>query len=245
VPTIEYSEAAPPAKPWALTADDGTVTFHRTKANATALAVELKRYDPREHRDDHGRWTDGGAASTAPADVVRHSFPAVRGAGQTTRAPVEHPLWTRDEQLAVQRYVGSPASFNINEALRGKRPMSEQTRETVALIDSAIEKAGPLGHRVHVERFFKQTPKSLGLEPGVTATDRGFMSAAGKLDRWHPAVMELDVDPRVKALWGANPDEDELVIQRGSRIAVTDVRVEGVYPKKFWRVTGTVLPPER
>jgi hypothetical protein len=78
-------------------------------------------------------------------------------------------------------------------------------------------------------------------------TDLGFSSTSESIDIAQSAVMRagnkmsftMNVSPKVKAIWGANPLEQELLLQRGCRYVVKSVK-QGRYR---WFVEIDVLPP--
>jgi hypothetical protein len=153
----------------------------------------------------------------------------------------------------ITRYFGSVDSFLVNRALRGTGAMGSRLEQTVNALDEAIESAGAIGTPVRVQRVIVGDVGKMVGTPGSTVTDLGFGSTTTSrewleefLDQ-RPAflgdgdaiVLDLDVNPQVKALWGANPGESELLLQRGCRYVVEKVEKEG----DRWRVKATVLPP--
>jgi hypothetical protein len=150
---------------------------------------------------------------------------------------------------ATYSYFGAPQSFTINRYARtgdlGENlyDLSEDlVKDTIRGLDTAIEHAGPLGAPVRVYRGLKG---EVGAKPGEWFEDKGFgsTSANAKLVNTQEqvdTVLELDVHPDVKALWGGNPLEEELLLQRGVRYVIESVEKQG----KQWRVKAKVLPPE-
>lgn len=162
--------------------------------------------------------------------------------------------YTPDELQFVAQYVGSMNSFLVNQGLRGERQIGGKMQQIADAMDSAIARSGAVGTRLNVHRVLVGDPEKLLGGAGSTVTDAGFGSATAskkylsefvaKRPSYLPGGsridMELTVDPRVKALWGANPDESELIFQRGCRYVVDSLEKVG----DVWQVQATVLPPK-
>jgi hypothetical protein len=185
---------------------------------------------------------------------------------------VQGSSYARETKLS---WTGSAFSFDVNRYLRGERLMAdgparragvsdEELDLFVARMDTAFEHAGEIGAPVKVYRGLVGPPEKLGIREGETITDLGYgasstnqllvMNHANTLARsrraygetfvW-PVLMNLRVSPEVKAIWGANTQEDELIMERGLRyriISVTEHRGENGDP--WWQVDAEVLPPE-
>lgn len=194
-----------------------------------------------------------------PEDARSHSEIATQG----TRAPAE-ALASRDfsaaggyteaEIAAAETYTGSIDSFLINRALRDPRQrMGGKMAQTVDGLDAAIARSGPLGESVRVHRVIVGDVEEIIGDVGSVIDEAGFSSTTGStawLDEFlerRPGFlgggetirMELRVDPRVRALWGANPDEDELILERGVRYVIDSIERKD----DGWMVKATVLPP--
>jgi hypothetical protein len=267
---VGWSDSTP-RTPWSVVDGDGRVYgLHSTQAEAKAQIAEGKAFDPRERRDRHGRWTDGGGgAATAehpasavdaarafvesgdsPADAVTGDrvFPTKYALG----APRKHPRYSVGQQEAVRDYAGSIVSYAINRYLRGdgerEGPTADARKRLARGIDAAMDAAGPLGKPVRVIRTVDGTsPDELGIAKEQTFEDRGFGSTTSDPERakdtFASITMHLIVSPQVKALWGANPYESELLLERGVRYHIMDLRERDAPGEKGWVADAVVLPP--
>jgi hypothetical protein len=217
-----------------------------------------------------------GDHAKPPAAVVTGDrvFPSTRKddarpGGLRAQRITDHPRYTKEMQLAVRSYVGDIYNEKVNGRLRdpasydrvaARHPERVQKiDDTIAQIDAAMEAAGPLGEDVYVERVLGRpteivSPRDEGLVPGATVIDRAYTSTtADKAEPHTPndkIVLHLTVDGAVKGIWGANPPESELLLERGVRYVVdrvVDVR-DTSDPSTlhgFWyHVHARVLPPE-
>jgi hypothetical protein len=254
-----------------------------------AKASAVKRFDPHEARDHHGRWTDGGgvAAPTINADRPDHDIsPSATAARRFLQGgkspadvvtgdrvfppqrtpqldPVEPDLnssrYLFEDQSAVGAFVGSTASYQLNDGLRqgdvtglieDESTPYTNTGDWARPLDAAMDHAGPLGEPVRVIRTVDaEDPSDLGLEPGKTLEDLGFGSTTTDPERARDTIasttMHLHVSPDVKAIWGANPGEDELLLERGVRYHVRKVSSQLVEltGETGYLVEADVLPP--
>lgn len=205
------------------------------------MAVELlatKDYNPDEPRDDHGRWSGGGITPQAVADVLGdRSMGSV--IGPTPRGLGANTPFTSADRSAMQHYVGTEESMSINRSLRD----GEKPSRVVKALDRAMNHAGEVGQPVRAYRMTEEQ-QHVGLEVGQTFTDLGFGSATANADRGDfiertMTRFTLDISPGVKAVWGANPTEQELVLERGSRYVIESISHEG----NRWQIKASVLPP--
>ena len=173
----------------------------------------------------------------------------------------------RKHKYAVSRYTGSWFS-TANTALRKSRDdirglvddLTESDLGTLASLDDAFEKIGPLGQNVRVHRgtnfisnefgqqidsaLINQNPESL---VGSVIQDYGYTSTSvggdpAFMGQW---ILELDVPADVKAIY-ARPlsgfkKENELILERGLNFVVTDVQMTGG-PNKQKLIKAQVLP---
>jgi hypothetical protein len=140
---------------------------------------------------------------------------------------------------AMQRYVGTPRSVDINNALRGLVRETEGLKADRAALDLAFQEAGPLGEMVQAFRATAGLPP--GVQAGRTFTEKGFSSTTAFEDivAEGDVFWSLRIDPRVRGVWGQNPVEGELVLERGCRYVVETIKmVDGGR-----EVTARVLPP--
>lgn len=162
--------------------------------------------------------------------------------------------FTFDEVRAVNSYTSSIESFLINQRLRAGDVLPGRMAQISEGMDAAIARAGEIGHPVRVFRGVVGDAEELFGKPGSIVTDGGFTSTTGErkwvddflgqrpdfLGSGDPVVMTLDVSPRVRGIWGANPKESELLLERGCRYVIESVeRVNGK-----WQVKASVLPPK-
>ncbi len=162
--------------------------------------------------------------------------------------------YTKQDADAGERYFGEADSFALNVQLRelGRRvtvqPWSSRPLKKLAKdLDVAMEHAGPVDTSIRVYRAVPDGPSKYGLKEGGVTTDFAFGSTTEDIG-WaeefthmedETTMMKLRIDPRVKAIWGANPDESELLLQRGVRYKVTSIVKKGL----TWLVDADVLPP--
>jgi hypothetical protein len=167
------------------------------------------------------------------------------------------PFDGRDAK-ALDEYIASARSFVINEDLRRgdfdpagmveRRPIIEDMRR-------AFNHAGELGAPIAAFRGIDATPRDLTgqdgswsdligqefADPGFTSTTgrKGYARdfGAGGLDG---VLFDLTIDPKVHGVYGANPAEDELLLEDGVRYVIRSVRdnEEGGY-----EIAADVLPP--
>jgi hypothetical protein len=153
---------------------------------------------------------------------------------------------TKADDAAIRRWVSEMDSFKANEQLRAGS-LSKEMTQFVKQLDTAMDHAGAIGKPTRVYRSVYYTPEELGMQPGKVFTDLGFSSTSESIDIAQSAVMRagnkmsftMNVSPKVKAIWGANPLEQELLLQRGCRYVVKSVK-QGRYR---WFVEIDVLPP--
>lgn len=189
--------------------------------------------------------------------------------GEGEQAPV-NPIFSQADVEAVGKYVRTADSYKINALLRGTTPKSG-VGEAVPLteaekvefqavadgIDAAMESAGKVGVPVRAIRTCGSKLKDAGLsnkKPPYTVTDLGFGSMSdaslGRFPNLGPEVgyrnigvtMELTVNPEVRAIWGANASESELIVERGCRYVIRSVEKIKDKPPA-WVVKADVLPP--
>lgn len=243
-----------------------------------AVKDGTKAYVESQHpRDAHGHWaTKPGVRALSPNEAIPRS--------RWMPDPWTHPhgamaRFSQEDVAAADRYMGHDLSFQVNQRLRsgaypqGRGPgaeLSTQIDEEITLLDKAFEHAGSIGSPVRVYRATTGPLSRVGLfgHPdklvGKTFTDRGYTSTTGDLGavdapggltdvEWH-----LTVDPRVRGIYGANPGEDELLLERGTRTVIDGVadrlrpdRSSGATDAEpasnndaMYLVTAHVLPPE-
>lgn len=198
--------------------------------------------------------------------LAARSMGNVKGGRRVGEGAGEERWWDDADVAAMDEYVGTSQSFEINAFLRGQKTdqdfdedfglNQEVMDDLVADLDRVFEKAGPIGERIKVTRATGMKLKSAGLtrkKTPYTMVDKGFGSTSGRLTRF-PTLekagksskplgvrMELTLDPRVRAVWGANPAEDELVIERGVRYVVQSIVKED---DMHYLVKCDILPPE-
>jgi hypothetical protein len=171
-------------------------------------------------------------------------------------------LTKREDFLRMQQYVGTKQSFWVNERLRypevarpGNQP-PEFVDRIIRELDDIMGRVASSEKPIQVWRGIVGTPDELGIKAGNVVTDAGYGSTSAlrtqverfmdaRIEKYGaekglPIIMDLTVDPRVKAVWGANVSESELVLQRGVRYLVESVKREG----DRWRVKAKVLPPK-
>jgi hypothetical protein len=171
-------------------------------------------------------------------------------------------LTKREDFLRMQQYVGTKQSFWVNERLRypevarpGNQP-PEFVDRIIRELDDIMGRVASSEKPIQVWRGIVGKPDELGIKAGNVVTDAGYGSTSALrtqverfmdariekygTDKGLPIIMDLTVDPRVKAVWGANVSESELVLQRGVRYLVESVKREG----DRWRVKAKILPPK-
>jgi hypothetical protein len=190
--------------------------------------------------------------------------PVVRGRSPRT-LPDHTKNWSPQDFAAIERYVRSPDSYTINSRLRGVTPdprslsgqqvarsklTEAEINSAVKQLDELIERAGPLGTKIRATRVAGVRLKDSGLSRRklpYTVTDKGFGSTAALREEVQGVVKgagvryDLDIDPRVKAIWGSNPRERELLLQRGVRYVIRSIEKKDKYS---YVVRADVLPPE-
>lgn len=139
---------------------------------------------------------------------------------------------------AMQRYVGTPRSLEINKYLRGLLEPGapvEGLKADAAALDLAMREAGPLNSLVSAFRATEGLPE--GVRVGEVFTERGFTSTTAYEDivQVGDVFWDLTIDPRVRGVWGQNAEEGELVLERGCRYVIDEIR-EG-------EVMARILPP--
>lgn len=157
-------------------------------------ARDIKRFNPAEARDEHGRWSGtgagravgvaarhvGGAGSGRPggggpvhvggrrggADAAR----AVPHTGDVASAPIGGPAPGLATRAAVTAYRNPRTAAGINGALRTGRPLNP-TQQAIAdgLLASEQRTTGPL-------QLYRGMVTARTLDPGTVLTDRGFTS---------------------------------------------------------------------
>ncbi len=163
-----------------------------------------------------------------------------------------------DNGYITEDYMGKWSSMDANNLLRygpGKVPKvgrpalsDEEMQKLIGKWDTAMEHAGPLDEAVHVYRGVNWTPEELGVKAGKVLTDPAFGSTSAERSVAQDlklrgsglkTVLDMSVSPSVKAIWGANPEESELLLQRGVRYVVKSVEKVG----DFWHLKVDALPP--
>lgn len=148
------------------------------------------------------------------------------------------------EALAKYGRKNGANSYEINDALRAKRPLSNEERHTVELLDSAINKF-QLDEDITVYRALK--PKDgmeLNFEDiiGKNFTDNGYMSTSLIKERSYAyfeeyeVVLEIKLPAGSKCIYiewfkGAN-DENELLLGRGTTLSINAMRKEIINGKE-------------
>jgi hypothetical protein len=205
------------------------------------------KYNPNQPRDpggEHGgQWTSGGAGGR----------PSIDGGEYTTIDD--------DAASAVLSYQGGQVLPSV--MLRAKKPLTPGAADFIKRMDTAMSQAGPVGKRVRVFRGVSREGKqSLGVDRpedlvGETVVDRGFGSTSANVQTAEMAaqfhgdgnvVWTLDVDPAVKAVYlprvpgalATYAEQEELVLERGTRWVVTAAEGDG----QQWRISARVLPPD-
>jgi hypothetical protein len=125
----------------------------------------------------------------------------------------------------------------------------EELRRLIGKWDTAMDHAGPLDEAVRTYRGVQWTPEELKMAVNKVFTDPAFSStsaehavaAASQLRGNVKTILTMNVSPKVKAIWGANEAERELLLQRGCRYVVR--KVEKL--RYRWHVEVDVLPPVR
>jgi hypothetical protein len=158
------------------------------------------------------------------------------------------------DRIALDHYVGTTEGRELNAALRS-HSLNEFQQRAVERLDDAMERAGSLGDPITAYRqinadigtLTKGQAQTIQDLVGKSFPDEAFGSATSDLrTAWSYGSggtrldFELVFDSKVKAIWGANPAEGELVFQRGCRYVVENVRRVG----KTWRVRARILPPD-
>jgi hypothetical protein len=142
-----------------------------------------------------------------------------------------------------------PRSLSGQQVARSKLTEAE-INSAVKQLDELIERAGPLGTKIRATRVAGVRLKDSGLSRRklpYTVTDKGFGSTAALREEVQGVVKgagvryDLDIDPRVKAIWGSNPRERELLLQRGVRYVIRSIEKKDKYS---YVVRADVLPPE-
>lgn len=180
----------------------------------------------------------------------------------------EQALAGRAEHLSaadlrsMEMYVGSDTSFDINEVLRGTyipgmgKWSEEELRSFIFDIDQTMEAQGSFGVTIKAFRGLPLddvpgTSTKWDQAVGKTFTDHGFGSTSSSEqyaeefvvpegEKTPYTVLEMNIDPRVRGVWGANSAEKELVLERDCRYVVKSAKKEG----SKWHVQIDVLPPE-
>ena len=175
---------------------------------------------------------------------------------------------TAEDAAAINRTIGGRAEgaevagFPMNRMLRGQEAWTDDMRALSNQLDTAFDRKGETGHWLRAYRGIDATPAQLTDGAcstweemiGGAFTEPGYSSMTANRD-WALAMgqklLTLDVDPRVKALWGVNPAEHELFAQRGLRYVVTKIErellpsiIKGDAPRYAERIFVKVLPPE-
>jgi hypothetical protein len=187
----------------------GTDSPRLLSAVHEAEAFTAKRFDPREPRDHHGRWTDtgGGASGGDTPNPDAGSVTAEEFVRRFKPRPID-----RDEKMAVEGYVGAsrlPAADEINGMLRraGGNPeesglLTTPLATSYLNLDSAIMRQKPLVKPVVV---YRGTDPKYVPAPGEESIERGFMSSTteDRLDAFSgpgSARLRLHLAPGVHAL---------------------------------------------
>lgn len=176
-----------------------------------------------------------------------------------------------DDLETMQDYCASRESFELNDFLRygtSKDPLAtpeelvrvnRELKRLADRMDGVMARSAPLSRSVQAFRgLVVESPEQLQMKVGAVITDAGFGSTsaswrytekflAGRAKEigGEEIIMNLTVDPSVKAAWGANAKESELVLQRGCRYMITSMK-KGTSKEgggAIWRVNATVLPP--
>lgn len=183
-------------------------------------------------------------------------FPTLRhlktAAGKTTS-----DLYSVESIQAAESYFGSMFSLTINQWLRegfiAHLDISEldavvaDIKKIVAGLDDALAVSGAIGKPVRTYRVMTTAPDGLKGPAdewvGQGFTDPGFGSTSAEFNiNPESTSIEwiLDIDPRVRALYGANPSESELLLERGCRYIITGTERRG----RGRNIFAKVLPPE-
>jgi hypothetical protein len=204
----------------------------------------------------------GMSRTAAPPDraLADRALPGYVGAQQ--RAATADDWWTDEDLEILSEYLGTTRSYSINQFLRGQDPDLDLDFEgMVADLDAALARSGPVGQPLFAYRGFAGTLKDLGVVDesgrmgsavGKMFTDRGYSSTTNTVQHakafstaprgGDTTVFLVQVHRDVRAVWGGNPMEGELMLERGCRYVVRDVRrLSG----GRWRVNVDVYPPER
>ena len=116
----------------------------------------------------------------------------------------------------------------INKVLRQGGTLPRQRQEVLDGLDAAFKlDSSVLQHNLTVYRGFGDySQKMAGLQAGDTFTDNGFVSTSvlPSLTWGDTRLVEIRVKPGARAVWAAphaiQPNEGELIINRGSRFRV-------------------------
>lgn len=232
----------------------------------TTLEESLRKvFSEEKHpRDAKGRFRDSSMSLPLPPDrIITHRVPKVTDPGAKGSSS-----FTDSDVTALKTYFGSEKSYVLNEFLRTghTNPVYElsdrEAAKRVKGIDAVMAKVGPVGAAVKVFRGIWGGPEKLGLPAdanslkGRVFTDLGYGSTASSERQafvWLAAAVQqgsdtirfdLTVDPRVRAIWGANPSEDELLLEHGTRYKIIDAtsKTNSVGGTQ-WKISAQVLPP--
>lgn len=170
-----------------------------------------------------------------------------------SKAPESLPSITGTaEGQIVEQFLGVgpsqlPYSRQVNAMLRGLDSegthSTAQLKQMVRKMDLALSQ-----RRVDAPVSAWRQVKGLEFEVGQTFTDLGYGStSANNLYKVLGEVpgganLHLTISPEVRAAWGANPSEAELLLERGCRYAIrSKVKNAG----GGWDIEATVFPPAK
>jgi hypothetical protein len=224
--------------------------------NVAAILGEKYYGEKPSERDPRGRFGRGGAST--PRSPME-AYPPERTAPNLDWTDVglsdERPddsVFTDEDVDGMLSYFGQAHSFELNGWLRGDGSglgpqVEKEMSEVRDALDSAMAHAGSPGVPLRVFRSLQGSeggiPAEFGMAPGKTLIDRGFGSTSGYQEHaegFGNIHMELTVHPEVKSIWGANPEEEELLLERGVRYVIESVTKRRTLG---WSVKATVLPP--
>jgi hypothetical protein len=139
-----------------------------------------------------------------------------------------------DERPGMGLYVGLGNAFTINDALRQNTTseLAPELRATIADLTATID-ASPLPSSLTV---FRGWHGPVNWQPGDVFIDPAFVSTsyyrhvaqfhAKNSPQQQPAIMEIALPAGARAAVVAGSEEDEVLIQRGSRFRIDSVAKE-------------------
>lgn len=198
--------------------------------------------------DDTTPWVDPD--EPPPAPPVTAPFPSTPDILQPDLRRL-----TQEERDAIEYYTG-PGSIEINQALRGLRPMQPRIQHEADLIRAGLRKF-PLPATVRLTRAAPltalgvDTPDALSALVGERFRDRGFMSTSIRLNPGTPAgavILDLIVPAGTPALRIVDeltdfPLEQEVLVIDARLMTVLGVVFDEAADR--WRVYVAVEEEER